>query len=193
MRGYLGAATRTIVGLLEPFLALVRVRSFTLHTREVAGSKPAAPIRKCLEIELSESGTEPCREAPCLGANAVNQLTEAVRLTRTGYLGQKHLNRHGGSGWHQRAERCVPFPPDVDVAGHARMQGLVECRPSGARGPVDLARYLRPVRDVVSHYSVPQAERRLAAAGSHDAATTAAGGTCDENVGLEWRLVIGPQ
>ncbi len=33
MRGYLGATTRTIVGLLEPFLALVRVGSFTLHTR----------------------------------------------------------------------------------------------------------------------------------------------------------------
>jgi hypothetical protein len=36
--------TRNAFGLLEPFLALPRAFSGPLHTREVAGSKPAAPI-----------------------------------------------------------------------------------------------------------------------------------------------------
>jgi hypothetical protein len=36
--------TRTAFGLLEPFLALPRAFLAPLHTREVAGSKPAAPI-----------------------------------------------------------------------------------------------------------------------------------------------------
>jgi hypothetical protein len=37
-------------GLLEPFSTFLRIFPILLHTREVAGSKPAASIEKSLQI-----------------------------------------------------------------------------------------------------------------------------------------------
>ena len=46
LRDHLADATINGVAFLEPFLALSSAFPVPLHTREVAGSKPAAPIAK---------------------------------------------------------------------------------------------------------------------------------------------------
>jgi hypothetical protein len=58
LRDHLVDATINWVGFLEPFLALSWAFSVPLHTREVAGSKPAAPIDESMQKDVTVSGVE---------------------------------------------------------------------------------------------------------------------------------------
>jgi hypothetical protein len=87
IRGHAAGGRSGELGSTEPNGQLVRVIPFTLHTREVAGSKPAAPIKTFASIQANLG--YPSRKLHMGQCGAVGQIVGQNRTFRAAAVSQK--------------------------------------------------------------------------------------------------------